>query len=99
MPWGHLRFACQQYVSDVKHSCRHVLLQALAVQHPSWLPYYSEAVPHVTVSVAEGVPPREAGDLVRDAKSRGARARIMPLVGVKLLHGESPLDQLAGVKV
>ncbi len=62
------------------------LLQALAVQHPSWLPFHSDSVPHVTVSVAEGVAAREAGDLVRDARA-GARAHITPLLGVKLLHG------------
>ena len=68
-------------------------MQALAVQHPSWLPFLSDSVPHVTVSVAEGVPAREAGDLIRDARV-GQRARIAPLVGVKLLHGGSALPCL-----
>lgn len=62
------------------------MLQALAVQFPSWLPYLSDSAPHVTVSVAEGVPAREAGDLIRDAR-KGQRARIVPLVSMKLLHG------------
>lgn len=60
--------------------------QALAVQHPSWLPFYSESVPHVTVSVGEGVLAREAGDLVK-AGQQGAGPRVVPLVGMKLLHG------------
>lgn len=62
--------------------------QALAVQQPTWLPYLSESSPHVTVSVAEGVPAKEAGELVAAARA-GSRARIVPLVGLKLLHGRA----------
>lgn len=56
------------------------------MQHPTWLPFLSESSPHVTVSVAEGVPAKEAGELVAAARA-GSRARIVPLVGLKLLHG------------
>ena len=57
------------------------------VQLPSWVPFLSDSVPHVTVSVAEGVPAREAGDLVAQARDPSSRVRIAPLLGLKLLHG------------
>lgn len=58
------------------------------VQQPAWLPWHDdgEGAPHVTVSVAEGVPPKEAGELTRAALAADPPA-VAPLTSLKLLHG------------
>jgi len=75
-------------VLGVAHNKR---AQALAVSLPSWVPCFPETTPfHVTVSVAPGVSPKEAGELTQNAqrhRSREEGAIAEPVAAVRVLHG------------
>jgi hypothetical protein len=47
-------------------------LQAVVVDPPAWLPPTTSASTHITISVAAGIKPVEAGLLVKDALLRMA---------------------------
>lgn len=49
--------------------------QAVAVDPPHWLPPTTSVSMHITVSVAPGIPPKEAGFLLADAMQRTAMTR------------------------
>jgi hypothetical protein len=77
-----LGFAVPLFVRGAASDAR---CQAVAVELPSWLPCSGGCVPHVTVSVGEGVAPFEAAKLVQQAQ-QGA-VPLTPIKALKLLHG------------
>lgn len=68
LPFGACEYRCAtlKYVGSVrsKSNC----MQAVEVQCPKWAMRFLQRPPHVTVSMAEGVKARTAGDLVRKVK-------------------------------